>query len=40
MEVQPLLIYTDDIPDWMAIAQFAFWAGLPAIARWLLNVRR
>ena len=39
MEAHPLLVYADHIPDWLTIAQFAFWAGLPALARWVLNVK-
>lgn len=35
----PILISAGSIPDWMVIGLFAFWAGLPAIARWLLNVK-
>ncbi|MFO1119719.1 MAG: hypothetical protein U1E38_06295 [Rhodospirillales bacterium] len=35
----PILISAESIPDWMVIAFYAFWAGLPAIARWLLNVK-
>jgi len=38
LEAHPLLIYSEHIPDWLAIAQFAFWAGLPALARWVLNL--
>ena len=34
----PILISAENIPDWLAIGFFAFWAGLPAIARFLLNV--
>lgn len=35
----PILISAESIPDWMVIGFFAFWAGLPAIARFLLNVK-
>jgi hypothetical protein len=39
MELHPLLIASNNIPDWMAVAFFAFWAGLPGLLRWLLNVQ-
>ncbi len=38
-ELQPLLAYGDTVPAWMAVAFFAFWAGLPGILRWLLTVK-
>jgi hypothetical protein len=38
MEVQPLFVSTDTVPAWLAVAFFAFWAGLPGILRWLLNI--
>ena len=39
MELHPLLVSSDAIPAWMAVAFFAFWAGLPGLLRWLLNVK-
>lgn len=38
-DLNPVLISAEHIPDWMAIGYFAFWAGLPALLRWLLNVQ-
>ncbi len=35
-DLHPILISAESIPAWLAIAFFAFWAGLPALARWLL----
>ncbi len=35
----PILISAGSIPDWMVIGFFAFFAGLPAIAGWLLNAK-
>ncbi|MBL8666847.1 MAG: hypothetical protein JNM48_05240 [Rhodospirillales bacterium] len=36
-DLHPILISAESIPDWLAVAFFAFWAGLPALARWLLT---
>lgn len=36
----PILISAESIPDWVAIGFFAFWAGLPAIARFLFNAKQ
>ncbi len=37
LDLHPILISAESIPDWLAIAFFVFWAGLPALARWLLT---
>lgn len=39
MELHPLLVASNNIPGWMAVAFFAFWAGLPGLLRWLLDVQ-
>lgn len=40
LDLHPLLVTSQHAPGWMAIAYFAFWAGLPALLRWLLNVHQ
>lgn len=37
LDLHPILISAESIPDWLVIAFFVFWAGLPAVARWLLT---
>lgn len=39
LDPSPILISAEHIPDWIAIGYFAFWAGLPAIARFLLGAK-
>ena len=38
LEMHPLLVSNGTAPAWLAAASYAFWAGLPALLRWLLKI--
>lgn len=38
LEMHPLLVSSATVPAWLAAASYGFWAGLPALLRWLLNI--